>query len=68
MGISKPIQQMRVHLQFCKKLIGMKRSSQKDFVYGESAICYCKYVLGKYMFELVGHNCKTMSFLVINFG
>ena len=32
---SKPVQQERVHLQFCKKLLGIKRSSQNDFVYGE---------------------------------
>ena len=24
-----------MHLQFCKKLLGIKRSSQNDFVYGE---------------------------------
>ena len=34
-GFSKPVQQERVHLQFCKKLLGIKRSSQNDFVYGE---------------------------------
>ena len=32
---SKPVQQERVHLQFCKKLLGVKRSSQNDFVYRE---------------------------------
>ena len=25
----------RVHLQFCKKLLGVKKSTQNDFVYGE---------------------------------
>ena len=24
-----------MHLQFCKKLLGIKRSSQNDFLYGE---------------------------------
>ena len=34
-GFSKPVQQVRVHLQFCKKLLGIKRSNQNAFVYGE---------------------------------
>lgn len=34
-GFSKHVQQERVHLQFCKKLLGVKRSTQNDFVYGE---------------------------------
>ena len=34
-GFSKPLQQERVHLQFCKKRLGVKRSTQNDFVYGE---------------------------------
>lgn len=25
----------KVHIQFCKKLLGVKRSTQNDFVYGE---------------------------------
>ena len=25
----------RVHLQFCKQLLGVKESTQNDFVYGE---------------------------------
>ena len=32
---SKPVQHERVHLQFCRKLLGMKRSTQNDFIYGE---------------------------------
>ena len=34
-GLSKPVQQERVHLQFCKKLLGVKMSTQNDFVYAE---------------------------------
>ena len=34
-GFSKHLQQERVHLQFCKKILGVKRSTQNDFVYGE---------------------------------
>ena len=25
----------RVHLQFCKKILGVKKSTQNDFIYGE---------------------------------
>ena len=25
----------RVHLQFCKRLLGVKKTTQNDFVYGE---------------------------------
>ena len=32
---SKPVQQERVHLQFCKKLLGVKKSTQNDFIHGE---------------------------------
>ena len=34
-GFSKPVQQERVHLQFCKKLLGVKKSTQNVFIYGE---------------------------------
>ena len=34
-GFSKINLQERVHLQFCKKLLGVKRTTQNDFVYGE---------------------------------
>ena len=34
-GFSKINLQERVHLQFCKKLLGIKRTTQNDFVYGE---------------------------------
>ena len=34
-GFSNPVQQERVYLQFCKKLLGVKKSTQNDFVYGE---------------------------------
>ena len=34
-GFSKPLKQETVHLQFCKKLLGVKRTTQNDFVYGE---------------------------------
>ena len=34
-GFSNLVQQERIHLQFCKKLLGVKKSTQNDFVYGE---------------------------------
>ena len=34
-GFSKFHNQERVHLQFCKKLLGVKRVTQNEFVYGE---------------------------------
>lgn len=37
-GFSKPIQQERAHLQFCKKLLGVKKCTQNDFVYGELGV------------------------------
>ena len=35
LGFSKHLQQERVHLQFCKKILGVKRLMHNDFVYGE---------------------------------
>ena len=34
-GFSNLVQQERIHLQFCKKLLGVKISTQNDFAYGE---------------------------------
>ena len=34
-GFSKPVQQERVRLQLCKKLLGVKKSTQINFIYGE---------------------------------
>ncbi len=34
-GFSLSLQVERVHLQFCKSLLGVKRSTQNDFIYGE---------------------------------
>ena len=34
-GFSNSVQQERVYLQFCKKLLGVKKSTKNDFVYGE---------------------------------
>ena len=34
-GFSKPVQQESVHLQFCKQMLGVKKCTQNDFVYGE---------------------------------
>ena len=34
-GFSKIDLQEKIHLKFCKKLLGVKRTTQNDFVYGE---------------------------------
>lgn len=34
-GFSKPNQQERIHLQYCKKILAVKKCTQNDFVYGE---------------------------------
>ena len=31
----KPVQQERVHLQFCKNLLRVKKSTQNDFIFEE---------------------------------
>ena len=35
MGFSKASSVETVHLQFCKKLLGVKQSTKIDFIYGE---------------------------------
>ena len=32
----------RVHLQFCKKLLGLKKATQNDFIYGELGRTSCQ--------------------------
>ena len=34
----------RVHLQFCRRLLGVKKCTQNDFVYGELGRLNCQYV------------------------
>ena len=34
-GFSQAMVIERVHLQFCKKLLGVKQTTQNDFIYGE---------------------------------
>ena len=34
-GFHKAIEIERVHLNFCKRLLGVKKSTQNDFIYGE---------------------------------
>jgi len=34
-GFVEGTQIERVHMQFCKKLLGVKKSTQNDFIYGE---------------------------------
>jgi len=34
-GFVEGIQIERVHMQFCKKLLGVEKSTKNDFIYGE---------------------------------
>ena len=47
----------RVHLQFCKKLLGVKKTTQNDFVYGELGRTTCltkRYsMIVKYWFKIL---------------
>ena len=40
-GFSKATAVERVHLQFCKRLLGVKKSTQNDFIYGELGRTTC---------------------------
>ena len=47
----------RVHLQFCKRLLGVKKTTQNDFIYGELGRTSCitkRYILIiKYCFKIL---------------
>ena len=64
---SKIIQQERIHLQFCKKLLGVKRTTQNDFVYGElgrvTLQVYIFQSIVKYWFKILEcENAKYIKF------
>ena len=54
-GFHKATSVKTVHLQFCKKALGVKQSTQNDFVYGEigrtAALCFYNKILAKGYFE-----------------
>jgi hypothetical protein len=43
-GFAKDLTIERVHLQFCKKVLGVKKTTQNDFICGE---------LGRFSFKTV---------------
>ena len=47
----------RVHLQFCERLLGVKKTTQTDFIYGELGRTNCitkRYILiNKYWFKIL---------------
>ena len=47
----------RVHMQFCKKILGVKKTTQNDFVYGElgrvNYVTKRYYIIIKYWFKLL---------------
>ena len=66
-GFSKIIQQERIHLQFFKKLLGVKRTTQNDFVYGElgrvTLQVYIFQSIVKYWFKILEfENAKYIKF------
>ena len=56
-GFAKAIQVERIHMSFCKQLLGVKTSTQNDFIYGELGRTdyYTKriYIIIKYWFKVV---------------
>ncbi|MCG7875034.1 MAG: reverse transcriptase domain-containing protein [Candidatus Thiodiazotropha endolucinida] len=55
----------RVHLQFCKKLLGVKKSTQNDFIFGElgrtSLLVKRLYTIIKYWFKIL--NCSGSKYI-----
>ena len=55
----------RVHLQFCKKLLGVKKSTLNDFIYGEygrtSLLVKGQYFIIKYWFKIL--NCNENKYI-----
>ena len=58
----------RVHLQFCKRLLGVKKSTQNDFVYGElgrtKLITRRYFIILKYWFKILSVSENKYSKLV----
>ena len=60
----------RVHLQFCKRLLGVKKTTQNDFIYGELGRTSCitkRYILIiKYWFKiLLSEDVKYINWFII---
>ena len=55
----------RVHFQFCKKLLGVKKSTQNDFIFGElgrtSLLVRRYYCIIKYWFKIL--NCEESKYI-----
>ena len=64
----------RVHMQFCKRLLGVKKNTQNDFVYGELGRTNCRskryLLILKYWFKILtcpdNKHIKIQSTLVIS--
>ena len=58
----------RVHLQFCKSLLGVKRSTQNDFIYGELGRINYKtrrlFIAIKYWLKLTGLTDRKYNYIV----
>ena len=67
-GFSQANQVERVHLSFCKKLLGVKKSTQNDFIYGEFGRTTYQtkryFIIIKYWFKILSaHNNKYIKII-----
>ena len=64
-GFSKIIQQERIHMQFCKKFLGVKRITQNDLVYGDlgrvTLQVYIFQSIVKYWFKIL--ECENTKYI-----
>jgi len=67
-GFSKTNSIENVHLQFCKKLLGVKKTTQNDFVYGELGRVDFKtiqhYKIIKYWIKLIQSNERKYVYII----
>ena len=59
----------RIHMQFCKRLLGVKKGTQNDFVYGELGRCPMRnnkmYNIVKYWTKVIICECDNKSYIKI---
>ncbi len=69
-GFAKSNQIERVHLKFCKRLLGVKISTQNDFIYGELGRMSMRagrlYNIIKYWFKILGSSDRKYIKCVYN--
>ena len=64
-GFCKTLHIERIHLQFCKRLLGVKISTQNSFIYGELGRTSCqiqKYIiLARFWLKIVNTNANKYN-------